>query len=358
MGCSRARPTIKMRDSAHTTRDTPQRGCSSFRAPRPALVSLGLRLALGWLVVVSACQRRAAVRNGTAPANADRQVLARIGQAPIYADVFQRQLQRLQLPADESGSMPPATGQAQKKALLADLIDRQLLLQEADRLQVHVQHEAVEAAYKKVHSGWAEPDLNSLLQAKDVTAAELKQELREQLLVRRYVRDYVAARVAVTDAEIDAYAAHTPQVLQAPQQVHAYHLVVQSQETADELVKKIHGGLRFEEAAMKYSLSPEGKNGGDLGFFEAGVLPKFFDEVCFSLPLKTLSKVVPSAYGYHLFTVLERRPAAAVPLSAQRDKIESILRRDKERLALQTTLKELRARTPVHVDEVRFASIR
>ena len=61
--------------------------------------------------------------------------------------------------------------------------------------------------------------------------------------------------------------------------------------------------------ARKHSLSPDAKQGGDLGWFERGAMPPIFEQVCFALPEGKVSDVVASSYGFHLFKVIGRRPA-------------------------------------------------
>ena len=49
--------------------------------------------------------------------------------------------------------------------------------------------------------------------------------------------------------------------------------------------------------------------GGDLGFFPRGQMPPAFDEVVFKLRPGQVSDVVSTEYGYHLFKVMEFKPA-------------------------------------------------
>ena len=92
---------------------------------------------------------------------------------------------------------------------------------------------------------------------------------------------------------------------------------------------------------MKYSLGPEARAGGDLGFFASGEMPRIFDEVCFDLPLGALSPVVASDYGFHLFKVVERQKSTERPVKEVREEVEAILRQGAEELAQEKALNEL-----------------
>lgn len=286
----------------------------------------------------------------------ERQVLASIDGLPIYADEFARELERFRL--DDEAGLPSAAGDGiQKRVLLDNLIDRRLVLRAAELHNVIVGIDEVEAAYQRMRGGWKEAELEQILRDKDLTQAELKAELRDHLTVRKYFRDHVFSRVAVTDEEIESYLEKHPGMHEVAEQVRARQIVVKTEEEAKGILAEIKKGLAFEDAAMKYSLSPEGKSGGDLGFFARGSMPRVFDEPCFGLEPGQVSAVVASEYGFHIFKVVERRPATPRPIEQVREQVEALLRRDKERGAQASKLTELRSKATIVVQEEQLARI-
>ena len=132
----------------------------------------------------------------------------------------------------------------------------------------------------------------------------------------------------------DAAAADAPL---SEDRIRVRHLLVKTEEEAE----LIRGDIRarkisFANAAQRYSIAPEGKGGGDLGWFSRGQLPKVFDS-CFDLETKRLSKVVASDYGYHLFEVLERQKAGEMP----RQSDAAAIARERAALAEEQALKTL-----------------
>lgn len=304
----------------------------------------------GWLValpiVVGACLQDPQAKDP------GRQVLARVGNSTIVVAELKRELRRFRLD-DEEGVQTASTDAVQRRTLLETMIDERLVLRAAEAANVLVTIDEVEHAFGKLRGGWQEEQFQKALSDRDLTATELKNELRDLLTVKRYFRDHVFARVAVTDDEIDARLAREPERALQPEQVRARQIVVKTEEVANQIALQVANGMPFEDAATKYSLSPEGKAGGDLGYFGRGTMPKVFDEICFNLPPGQVSRVVASDYGFHLFKVLERRPAQARPVQQVRDELESLIRREKEREAQKQKLAELRSRTQIEIrDEV------
>jgi peptidyl-prolyl cis-trans isomerase C len=280
----------------------------------------------------------------------ERRVLATVNGVPMYLDEFEREFDRIRL-NDEEGGPSVASDNAQKRALLDDLVERRLVLQEAEKNNVIVGIEAVDAAYQKTRVGWDDSEVDKLLESKDITAAEMKRELRELLMLQKYFRDHVFSRVAVTDEEISRYIEAHPEIQLVPEEVHALQIVVKTEEKANEILQEIKKGKPFEAAAMKSSLSPEAKNGGDLGFFSRGTMPSVFDEVCFNLKPGEVSRVVASDYGYHLFKVVDRRAEALKAVDRLRNEVEKLLRRAKEREAQAAKVAELKRAAKVTMDD-------
>ena len=297
-----------------------------------------------------------ACRRGQFTSQGDRPLVARVAGMPIYVDEFRREYKRIRF--DDSDGRPPASTEiAQRRALLDNLIDRRLLLLEAERANVIIGTDEVEAAFTRARGGWDAEEFNSSLSEKDLTPAELKNDLREELLIHKYFREHVFSRIAVTDQEIEGYITAHPELLIEPERVRALHLVLKSEEEAQRVYTEIKAGLSFEDAAMKYSLSPDGKSGGDPGLVARGVMPRAFDEVCFSLPVGQVSKVIAGENGFYLFKVIEKRKQVARNLDSVREQVESMIRHDKERAAEETKLAELRKAAAIDIQEEQLARI-
>jgi peptidyl-prolyl cis-trans isomerase C len=111
----------------------------------------------------------------------------------------------------------------------------------------------------------------------------------------------------------------------------------------------------FAEVARRASIAPEAAAGGDLGWFARGAgMPEVFD-VCFTLPVKALSPVVASAYGFHVFEVTGRRPARRLPLGEVRERVRADLLRQRRAEAQAAYLAALRARARIEIDEAALA---
>ncbi|BEP27897.1 peptidylprolyl isomerase [Helicovermis profundi] len=89
-----------------------------------------------------------------------------------------------------------------------------------------------------------------------------------------------------------------------PVQVEAAHILVDTEETAKEVMTKLKAGEDFAALAKEYSKDPgSAEKGGELGYFPRGVMVPEFENVAFSTPVGETSDIVKSKFGYHIIKV-------------------------------------------------------
>ena len=92
-----------------------------------------------------------------------------------------------------------------------------------------------------------------------------------------------------------------------PKEVRASHILVKTEAEANEILFDLKRGASFEDMAMKKSLCPSKRKGGDLGFLKRGRMVKEFEDAAFSLQKGELSKPVKTQFGYHIIKVTDQK---------------------------------------------------
>jgi peptidyl-prolyl cis-trans isomerase C len=310
-----------------------------------------LRAAAVLLVVLATgCNRRPPEDPSAAPvAWVNGQVLTRAE--------FERELGRsLELPDGTSAPAPDQLATLRRTVLQAQ-VDRLLFVQEAARRGLDVPAEDVVKRLERMRAEWPPEEFEALLSQRHQTLDELRAEIRTQLVQERLFHKLVYPRVAVTEEEIRAELDAHPELLQDPEQVHAAQIVVKELDQAKELRARLREGAKFGDLARERSLSADAKDGGDLGWFPRGVMPPQFDAVAFSLGPGQISDVVSTDYGFHIFKLLERRPARKKDLAAVRGEVERRLLRAKQEQAQTEFVTQLRSRADIRINEPLVAQV-
>jgi peptidyl-prolyl cis-trans isomerase C len=95
---------------------------------------------------------------------------------------------------------------------------------------------------------------------------------------------------------------------------HARHILVATKEKADQLIKKIKAGAKFEDVAKAESTDNSKTNGGDLGWFTLSRMVKPFADAVKGLKKGEMTpEPVQTQYGYHIIKLEDTRDVAPPP---------------------------------------------
>lgn len=236
------------------------------------------------------------------------------------------------------------------RAFLVQLIDRELVHAEAKRLNISVSESDIDEALASHRQDYPGTSFEAMLQERGMTLSSWREELQESLIMEALLEQTVYERIEISDMEVAAYYEENRELFDRPAQVRARQIAVASEEEGRRLLALLRQGESFAKLAEEYSLSPDGQQGGDLGFFGRGEMPREFDAVVFDLPVKRLSDLVKSEYGYHIFLVEEKRKAARLSKQEAESEIRATLEVLKREKLYQEWLQNLRASATISVD--------
>src|SRR6201995_1066105 len=114
-------------------------------------------------------------------------------------------------------------------------------------------------------------------------------------------------KAATTDAEMKKVYEDASKQISGEQEVHARHILVETEDEAKAVKAELDKGADFAELAKKKSKDPGASDGGDLGFFTKEQMVPEFSEVAFKLEPGKISDPVKSQFGWHIIKVEEKR---------------------------------------------------
>ncbi|SFB45306.1 peptidylprolyl isomerase [Clostridium frigidicarnis] len=171
-----------------------------------------------------------------------------------------------------------------------------------------------------------------------------KKDLLTQTVINKELSE-----VKVNEEEIKTYYENGKDNFREDAQVRAKHILVETEEEANNIAKEIEAGLAFEDAALKHSKCPSSQNGGDLGFFGKGSMVPEFEEVAFSSEVNTVSAPIKTQFGYHLVKVVDKKEAREKSLEEVKDAVERAILQEKQNQRYFDLTKELKNKFKVEV---------
>lgn len=277
----------------------------------------------------------------------EQKLLAVVNGEPVTASAFGEKYRRFARRANITTET--SSTRELKMGFLNKLIETTLLLQEAEVRGLTVTEEELDKEINQLKEDYPKDTLNETLEKIGLKLEEWKEEHKEKLLIDKLIQQEIDSVIHVSDDEIRSYYNTNKDQFQQPLQVRARQIVVATEEEANALRDRILKGESFEEIAQVHSLSPDAKNGGDLGIFSKGQMPEEFDDVVFRYREGTVSKVVQSPYGFHIFMVEKRILPRTLNIDEVREEIVSRIFRGRQESFFKEWLDSLKRQAKITI---------
>ncbi len=128
----------------------------------------------------------------------------------------------------------------------------------------------------------------------------MKKSMLQQYNLRKMFNE-----ITLSDEELKEYYESHKDMFVTEEMVKASHILVDSEEKANEILEDITDGLSFEDAATQFSSCPSKQAGGALGQFGKGQMVPEFEEAVFSMQVGEISGPVKTQFGYHLIKLTD-----------------------------------------------------
>ncbi len=267
------------------------------------------------LLAVAACHRKPSV---------PPDVIARVGERTVTLGDFKRYLDR-----------NTGTDLAQMGPEVASAMTDQYL--EAVILSEYAAGHGVEIPAEKIAA--------SVRNDAGATVIEKRDELRRQKLIG----DMSENIPMPSDADVRAYYEQHPNEFRSGEELHVKQILVHDEDVASQIVQKLHAGVSFEELSSQYSLAPNAKKGGEIGYVSRGELPKMFEDEIFALKPGSVSGVIRTDASFHIFKVEDRRPPGVIDLQTAAPVVRERLKDDAIRERMSQLVVRARSELPVAV---------
>jgi peptidyl-prolyl cis-trans isomerase C len=219
---------------------------------------------------------------------------------PVVARVDGAEIRQsdLELAESDIGSgLPPAAPEARREALLTYLIDIAIIAKAAEQRKL----EQAPGFDRRV----------AFARQKVLMEALLEQETKN----------------AVTEAAMKKLYDDSVKVNKPQPEVRARHILVETEDQAKDVLRKLKAGGDFAALAKSDSKDPGSADGGDLGYFTKDQMVAEFADAAFKLDKGALSEPVKTQFGWHVIKVEDKRDKPVPPFEQVRNEIATYLTR-------------------------------
>ncbi|MGE5488335.1 MAG: peptidylprolyl isomerase [bacterium] len=268
-------------------------------------------------------------------------VAATVNGSPITFDQVERMYRAQFDSTDRTVTEDLAT--IQRLEILRGLIERQILLQRAERLGLLATDAEVEARFNEFRAPYTQEELDRKLAERKMTVNDVKTEIRNELSVQKLINKEITSKISISDREISDFYTRNKAAFNRPEPtLHLAQIVVtagpdayvrnlkndnaQTDEEARKKIQMIESRIRngedFGMIAENYSEDPQtAANGGDLGFLPMSAFENSSPEIrklLDSLQPGQVSQIIATQGAYRLIKLISREPAGQRDLNDPR----------------------------------------
>ena len=255
-------------------------------------------------------------------------VVYSVNQHQLSAKEFSDQLvQKLKF-LDALTVKDPSVVKLAKEEVLKSFLMHSLTADFAKTESIVIDDKALEKEINTIRASY--PDdiaFRRALADQGISLSAWKDQVRQNLLDEQVFARIRSHASAPTETEIHQYYNENKDHFRKKERVFLRQIVTDQLSKA-EAIKEDLKKHDFAEVARKYSVSPEAKAGGAVGWIERGNVDIF--DKAFALPVGGTSQILESNYGFHIFRVDRKAPNGVASIDEVKDQIKRALVARKE----------------------------
>jgi peptidyl-prolyl cis-trans isomerase C/foldase protein PrsA len=273
-------------------------------------------------------------------------VIAEINGEAAHKAAFERFVKSRLSDFSDRSEQSQEENDKQRSQMLDEFIQRQLIMQAAHKNNIAPTDDEIRRAFEEQHqqANAQGADQNQAT----LESSERRIEIFNDLLMLKYQTEVLKLKdVSVTPQEVDDYYRRNAESYQGRSGFLVREIRVSKEDLAQKLYRQaLAKPADFAVLAKENSESPTAVNGG-LMDYEAQRLPQVLEQAITPLKVGSISRVVRSNYGFHIFK-LERR-AEPVPIDKARKEIEDKLLSEKNQKLIDSLNQRLLADAKINI---------
>jgi foldase protein PrsA len=289
--------------------------------------------------------------NGDDNLNVSSSIVAVVNGENIYLSEFNENtyitLFLQNMPEDEISNLP-------KEQLLNQTILFSILFDKATKSGFVISREEVINSFDEslLQSGKSLEDFKKNLVNRSFTYDDLMDFYVVQRSIMLYLTEANSEKLIVSDEEVLSFYNNNDQYFNISAQIQASHILLDTEDGAKDIIKKLNNGEDFSKLAVEFSIGPSGPSGGDLGFFGKGAMVPEFETAVFGLENINdyTTQPVETQFGFHVIKLKGRKDAQVLKLDDVFDKIYEQLFSEKQAKVTENLISEIMGTSDIKIN--------
>ena len=269
-------------------------------------------------------------------------------------------------PLVEVSAWPALETDPPPKVAVQDLINKKLIMQKADELDIEVTEEALNEEIKNflTRRNLSKEQLMKALDEQGMTYDQYQEDFRTQMLINQFQGREILPQVKITDRDVQSFYLRNSGTMAQNIRLTLRQLQIAVPSGSVEAVKsgkkqlvekvyqEIEGGMPFEKAVKIYSDNESAReNGGQMPQVFLKDLAPLFQNAIRDLEEGRYTRPIETPMGYSIFYVAKREFSGSDEYVKLKPQLENQLRQEEMNKLLSKWLETQRRRSDVKIKE-------
>ena len=239
-----------------------------------------------------------------------------------------------------------------KSATYDDLIVQKIIRQEAKKQGVTVSSEEVDSVlnqFKESKNSTEVDGYKKFLDTLQMTEGDLRLQIETSQLYEK-LQEKTTGEIKVSDTDAQNYYNENQIMFKDPGGIQIFHILVDNEQLASEIIVKLKQGDDFAALAQQYSSDPGSKDrGGDVGPVNESTnfVPEFKQAALALQPGQLNPQPIKSDFGYHIIKAGDKKDARQLSFAEVKDSLKVQMEMEQRNKAFETYLEELRNKADI-----------
>ncbi len=292
-------------------------------------------------------------------------IIARVNDQIITRSDYDRAMSEVDQEARQHGASTLQEISESHKDLLRNLIDQQLWLSKGKDLGINGDTELVkrlDEIRKQYHLDTIE-DLEKAARDQGVSYEDFKANIRNGIVTQEVMRQEVGASIRFTPGEAEQFYQLHKQDYAQPESVSLSEILISTAASgssepakqaaaktkADDIEARLHAGGDFTQLAKSFSEGPTAAQGGELGQYQRGALPKALEDATFPLKTGEFTDPILTRQGFVILKVVQHIPGGPRPYKDVESQVEDAFYMSRMEPAIRDYLTRLREESYIDI---------
>ncbi|MBS0357947.1 MAG: peptidylprolyl isomerase [Proteobacteria bacterium] len=290
-------------------------------------------------------------------------VVAIVNNSVITESEVRNQMAQVRRQLQSTNTAAPSDS-VLKKQVLQHLIDKSLQLQIAKEMGFSVDDlqtdKAIDDIAKRNHLTTAQ--MKSMIEQQGTSYSKYRKNIQDEILLAKLHHQVIPDNIKITPEQVDAFMKkhkpsesgnlqyHVKNILIALPEAPTSEQVIEAQNTAEQITRKLQHGGDFSQEAVASSAGQWALEGGDLGFRPLAGFPEVFAKQIIKMKPGQVVGPIHAPNGFHIIKLVGTRGDAVQTSPAEtRKQIEQFLYQQKFETAVQSWLQKQHGRAYIKI---------